>query len=155
MSLSTVKKRLEAKQSLCYQSTAELVSDIRLILGNCAVLSSEVKLLYKNLIIQYCWALCTWPFFCLLACQTVPDVSVAGTKLMQLFEEHLRIIFCDQTFPEIKMEMIPAAPPPYSQVSSLDNTPQPAKRQRICSDSQDAPSCPSGGEGAAWKHIAS
>uniref|UniRef100_A0A3B4VPQ5 RING-type E3 ubiquitin transferase n=1 Tax=Seriola dumerili TaxID=41447 RepID=A0A3B4VPQ5_SERDU len=116
MNLSTVKKRLEAKQSLCYQGTAEFVSDIRLLYGNCAALS-----------------------------ETVTEVTVAGRKLMELFEEHLRIIFSDQTFPEIKVEMIPTAPP-YSQVSSLDNIPQPAKRQRTCSDSQDAPSCPNGEE---------
>ncbi|XP_056242277.1 transcription intermediary factor 1-alpha-like [Seriola aureovittata] len=116
MNLSTVKKRLEAKQSLCYRGTAEFVSDIRLLFGNCAALS-----------------------------ETVTEVTVAGRKLMELFEEHLRIIFSDQTFAEIKVEMIPTAPP-YSQVLSLDNIPQPAKRQRTCSDSQDAPSCPNGEE---------
>ncbi|XP_071349273.1 transcription intermediary factor 1-alpha-like isoform X2 [Trachinotus anak] len=116
-SLSAVRKRLEAKQSLCYQSTAEFVSDIRLIFGNCAALS-----------------------------ETVTEVTVAGRQLMELFEEHLRTIFSDQTFPEIKHEMIPAAPP-YSQVASLDNIPQLAKRQGTCSDSQDAPSSPNGEEG--------
>uniref|UniRef100_A0A3B4WD20 PHD-type domain-containing protein n=1 Tax=Seriola lalandi dorsalis TaxID=1841481 RepID=A0A3B4WD20_SERLL len=99
MNLSTVKKRLEAKQSLCYRGTAEFVSDIRLLFGNCAALS-----------------------------ETVTEVTVAGRKLMELFEEHLRIIFSDQTFAEIKVEMIPTAPP-YSQVLSLDNIPQPAKRK--------------------------
>ncbi|XP_041650486.1 transcription intermediary factor 1-alpha-like [Cheilinus undulatus] len=34
LKLSTVKKRLEAKQSMCYQSSAEFVSDVRLVFGN-------------------------------------------------------------------------------------------------------------------------
>lgn len=46
MKLSTVKKRLEAQQSLCYQSPAEFVSDIRLVFGSCAVLS---EVLYKEI----------------------------------------------------------------------------------------------------------
>ncbi|XP_070687094.1 transcription intermediary factor 1-alpha-like [Pempheris klunzingeri] len=111
--LSTVKKRLESKQSLCYQSPAEFVSDIRLLLGNCAVLS-----------------------------EADAEVIVAS----RMFEDHLRIIFPDQTFPEIKQEMI-ATTPPDSQLSSLDYISQPTKRQRTCSDSKDAPSCPSGVEG--------
>ncbi|XP_070763887.1 transcription intermediary factor 1-alpha-like [Enoplosus armatus] len=114
MYLSPVKKRLEAKQSLCYQSPAEFVSDIRLIFGNCASLSEADM-----------------------------EVAMAGRKL---FEEHLRIVFPDQTFPQIKQEIIPNAPLD-SQPSSLDNISQPAKRQRTCSDSQETPSCPSGEEG--------
>ncbi|XP_040894596.1 transcription intermediary factor 1-alpha-like [Toxotes jaculatrix] len=113
-SLSTVKKRLDTGQSLCYQSAAEFVSDIRLIFGNCAVLS-----------------------------EAATEVTVAGRRLMELFAEQLRIIFSDQTFPEIKLEMIPTAPPD-SQVSSFENISQPAKRQHTCSDSQDTPSCPHG-----------
>uniref|UniRef100_A0A8C9Z448 RING-type E3 ubiquitin transferase n=1 Tax=Sander lucioperca TaxID=283035 RepID=A0A8C9Z448_SANLU len=102
MDLSAVRKRLEAKQSLCYQSPAEFVSDIRLVF----------ELFSKS-------------------------------HFFKLFEEHLRVIFPDQTFPEIKLEMIPTAPPD-SQLSSLDNIFQHAKRQRTYSDSQDTPSCPSG-----------
>ncbi|XP_070827729.1 transcription intermediary factor 1-alpha-like [Chaetodon trifascialis] len=111
MKLSSVKERLEARQSPCYQSPAEFVSDIRLIFGDCAVLSEA-------------------------------DTEVR--KLKELFEEHLRIIFPYQTFPEIKLEMIPTAP-----AESLDNISQPAKPQRTCSDSQDAPSCPGGEEAVA------
>ncbi|TDH09365.1 hypothetical protein EPR50_G00086250 [Perca flavescens] len=118
MDLSAVRKRLEAKQSLCYQSPAEFVADIRLIFGNRAVLS-----------------------------EADAEVAMAAGKLKELFEEHLRVIFPDQTFPEIKLEMIPTAPPD-SQLSSLDNIFQHAKRQRTYSDSQDTPSCPSG-EGVA------
>ncbi|XP_029379401.1 E3 ubiquitin-protein ligase TRIM33-like isoform X2 [Echeneis naucrates] len=115
--LSTVKKRLEAKQSDCYQSTAEFVSDIRLIFGGCAVLT-----------------------------ETVTEVTAAGRKLMQLFEENLGIIFSDRTFPEIKLETIPSVPP-HSEDSSLNNNPKLAKCQCRCSNSQDASSGPKGEAG--------
>lgn len=46
-----------------------------------------------------------------IALQAETEVSVAGRKLKELFEEHLRIIFPDQTFPEIKQEIIPTSPP--------------------------------------------
>ncbi|XP_034733991.1 transcription intermediary factor 1-alpha-like isoform X3 [Etheostoma cragini] len=125
MDLSAVRKRLEAKQSLCYQSPAEFVSDIRLVFGNRAVLSQQAD----------------------------TEVAMAARKLKELFEEHLRVIFPDQTFPEIKLEMIPTAPPD-SQLLSLDKIFQHGKRQRTSSDSQDTPSCPSG-EGVALKHTPS
>ncbi|XP_042352271.1 transcription intermediary factor 1-alpha-like [Plectropomus leopardus] len=114
VNLSTVKKRLEAKHSVCYQSPAEFVSDVRLVFGNYAVIS-----------------------------EADTEVTTAGRKFKELLEEHLRITFPEQTFPEIKLEMIPNAPID-SQLSSLDYISQTAKRQRTCSDSQDAPSCPSG-----------
>ncbi|KAK2917598.1 transcription intermediary factor 1-alpha-like [Channa argus] len=117
VNLFTVKKRLEANQSLCYQSTAEFVSDVRLVFENCAVLR-----------------------------EADTDITMAARKLKQLFQEHLRIMLPEQTFPEIKLEMISTAPAD-SQSSSLDNMCQPAKRQRTCSDSQDAPGCPSGDKG--------
>ncbi|XP_069019024.1 transcription intermediary factor 1-alpha-like [Embiotoca jacksoni] len=115
--LSTVKKRLEA--NLCYQSTAEFVSDIRLIFGNCAAFSEA-------------------------------DDETARTrrKLKDVLEEYLKLIYPDQTFPEIKLEMISTAPPD-SQLSSPDNTCQLAKRQRTCSDSPETTGCPSGAEGVA------
>ncbi|KAM9854818.1 transcription intermediary factor 1-alpha-like [Aulostomus maculatus] len=77
INLSTVKKRLEAKQGVCYQSTAEFVADIRLIFGNCAILS-----------------------------ETDAKVSMTGKKLKEMFEEHLRTIFPGQNFPQIKMEIV-------------------------------------------------
>uniref|UniRef100_A0A3Q3JKF4 RING-type E3 ubiquitin transferase n=1 Tax=Monopterus albus TaxID=43700 RepID=A0A3Q3JKF4_MONAL len=113
MNLFTVKNRLEAEQRATYQSTAEFVSDIRLIFGNCALLSK---------------------------------VTMAHRKLKELFEDHLGIMFPDETFPEIKLEMIPTAPPDF-QVSSLDSISQPAKRQRTCTGSQETPSCPNRVEG--------
>ncbi|XP_047189355.1 transcription intermediary factor 1-alpha-like isoform X1 [Scophthalmus maximus] len=118
MNLSAVKERLEAKQSLCYQSSAEFVSDIRLILGSCGALSEAAS-----------------------------EVTTAGGRFAELFEEHLRIIFPDQTFPEIKREVMPAAPPD-SQVPSADNIFQPAKRQRPCSYPQETAS---GEEGVVLK----
>ncbi|XP_034391369.1 transcription intermediary factor 1-alpha-like [Cyclopterus lumpus] len=114
LNLSAVKKRLEAKTSLCYQSPAEFVSDIRLLFGNCAALS-EVD----------------------------TEVTTADRALQELFEEHLGIMFPQQTFPGIKLETIPPAPA-GSQPSSLDNTSPRAKRQRACSDSQDTASRPGG-----------
>ncbi|KAM7414981.1 hypothetical protein PAMA_019681 [Pampus argenteus] len=119
MNLSTVKKRLEAEQMMCYQITAEFVSDIRLIFGNCAVLN-----------------------------ETDTDVTMAGKKLKGLFEEHLKIVYPHHIFPEIKQEMVPTTPPD----SQLDNKCQPAKRQRTCSDSQNATRFHRGEEGVARSH---
>ncbi|KAE8296054.1 Transcription intermediary factor 1-alpha [Larimichthys crocea] len=116
MKLSTVKKRLEAKQRPCYQSPAEFVSDIRLVFENYNSLS-EVD----------------------------TKVTVAARKLKELFEDHLRVIFPDQTFPEIKLETAP----PDSQLSSLDNISQIAKRRRTCADlDQDTAGCPGREEAA-------
>ncbi|XP_029010668.1 transcription intermediary factor 1-alpha-like isoform X2 [Betta splendens] len=85
MNLVTVKRRLEAKQSLCYQSTAQFAADIRLIFENRERAEAEV--------------------------------APAGRKPTEVFEEHLRTLFPDQTAPEIKLELPPAAP-------SLDKTSQ-------------------------------
>ncbi|KAF3855110.1 hypothetical protein F7725_023165 [Dissostichus mawsoni] len=109
--LSALRKRLEAKQSLCYKSPAEFVSDIRLVLN-----------------------------------QVDAEGRKLGGKLKEQFEEYLKSIFPDQTFPEIKQEMMPSAPPD-SLFSSFDHKSQHAKRLRTCSDSQDTPTCPSGEEG--------
>lgn len=38
--------------------------------------------------------------------QPESEITVAARKLKELFEKHLRIIFPDQTFPEIKLEML-------------------------------------------------
>ncbi|XP_072242360.1 transcription intermediary factor 1-alpha-like [Leuresthes tenuis] len=78
ISLSTVKKRLESKQSLSYQSPAEFVSDIRLIFGNCAVPT-----------------------------EADTEASITRWKVSELFEKHLKLTFPDQTFPEIKLEAPP------------------------------------------------
>ncbi|KAF7664214.1 hypothetical protein LDENG_00184620 [Lucifuga dentata] len=101
--LSTVKRRLEAQQSLSYQTPAEFIADIRLLFRNHAELSE--------------------------ALEADAEVSMAARKLKELFEEHLKIIYPDQTFPEIKMELIAKAPL-VSQPPTLDNTAQSAKHQR-------------------------
>ncbi|XP_059190483.1 transcription intermediary factor 1-alpha-like [Centropristis striata] len=69
MNLSAVKKRLEAEQSLCYQSPADFISDIRLNFGSFVILS-----------------------------EADTEVTTAAKKLKELFEEHLRFTFPDQTF---------------------------------------------------------
>ncbi|KAM4618585.1 transcription intermediary factor 1-alpha-like isoform 2-T2 [Polymixia lowei] len=119
MDLSIVKRRLEAKQSPCYQRPAEFISDIRLIFRNCAAFN-----------------------------EAETEIAVAGRKLEGLFEEHLRIVYPDKTFPEIKMEIVKPATPPVSQPSSPDDISQPSKRQRRCSDPQKSPNSPKGEEDA-------
>ncbi|XP_029952850.1 transcription intermediary factor 1-alpha-like [Salarias fasciatus] len=114
VNLSTVKKRLEAEQGLCYQSSAEFVSDVRLIFGNRALLSESDS-----------------------------ETASKRRRFGELFEERLKALYPEQTFPEIKLEVIPAAPAD-AEPPSLDDTSQITKRQRVCSDSQDAPSRPSG-----------
>lgn len=157
MNLSTVKKRLEAKPSLCYQSSAEFVSDIRLIFGNFAVLSEVPEIELSYCILQLL-TLAKWTFLLfsrsLLPWQNDSESVIKCRKLKELFEEHLKLIYRDQTFPDIKLEMINTAPPD-SHLSSLDNMSQLAKRQRTCSGFQDTPSCPWGEEGVAWKHKSS
>lgn len=87
----------------------------------------------------------------LLSALQADTVTMAGKKLKELFEEHLKIIYPDQTFPEIKMEMVPTAPPD-SQLSCLDNICQPVKRQRTCSDSQDTTGFSEGEGRVVQKH---
>uniref|UniRef100_A0A3Q4HLE1 RING-type E3 ubiquitin transferase n=1 Tax=Neolamprologus brichardi TaxID=32507 RepID=A0A3Q4HLE1_NEOBR len=124
VSFSTVKNRLEAEQSMCYQNPAEFVLDIRLIFGNCVACS-----------------------------ESNTELAVTCMRFKELFEDYLKLIYPDQTFPEIKPEMIQTASPDCqdSQLQSLDNIFPLAKRQRTYSDSQDAPSCHSGEEGIGLK----
>lgn len=61
------------------------------------------------------------------------EIITARMKLKDLFEEHLKTTFPDQTFPEIKLETVPAAPPD-SQLLCLDNEPHTTKRQRTGPD---------------------
>ncbi|KAL4005497.1 hypothetical protein ACER0C_005210 [Sarotherodon galilaeus] len=126
VSFSTVKNRLEAEQSMCYQSPAEFVIDIRLIFGNCVACSE---------------------------CRSNTELAVTCRRFKELFEDYLKLIYPDQTFPEIKPEMIQTASPECqdSQLKSLDNIVPLAKRQRTFSDSQDAPSYLSGEEGIGLK----
>lgn len=47
-------------------------------------------------------------FMVLPTLQTDTEVTMAGKKLKELFEENLRDIFPEQTFPEIKEEATPS-----------------------------------------------
>ncbi|KAL0968015.1 hypothetical protein UPYG_G00261100 [Umbra pygmaea] len=103
MDLTIVKSKLESQQSPCYRSTAEFVSDIRLIFRNCAGFS-EVN----------------------------TEVATAGRDLEKFFEEQLKILYPQRTFPEVKSEVIrpvtpPICPPPPK--ASDEERPQHAKRQ--------------------------
>lgn len=60
--------------------------------------------------------------------QADTNVTMTAKKLKELFEDHLKIIYPDKTFPEIKLEIVPTAP---HQLSCLDNICQPAKHQHI------------------------
>ncbi|KAM9376035.1 transcription intermediary factor 1-alpha-like [Pholidichthys leucotaenia] len=94
MSLSTVKKHLETKPSLCYRSSAEFVSDIRLILENYRAQSEANS-----------------------------KIDLASKKLQQLFEDYLKLIYPDQIFPEIKLEKT-SPHSQHSHLSSADSIPQ-------------------------------
>lgn len=143
MNLVTVKKRLEAQQSLCYQSPAEFISDIRLVFGNCRFLC-EVLLIYVIFFYMFQFLTPHNKVLLLLLAQQ------ADRKLKEQFEEHLKATFPDQTFPEIKLEKMPTASP-KSQASSNDIISQP-KFQRTSSNSEDTPRFPSGKEEVVWKH---
>ncbi|XP_056137642.1 transcription intermediary factor 1-alpha-like [Lampris incognitus] len=106
MDFSTVKRKLESGQTI-YQSPAEFISDVRLIFRNCATLN-----------------------------EADTKVALAGRKLEELFEEHLRIFYPDWTFPEDKMEVINPA------IHPDDKTSQHALCQHRNSDSQSALSTP-------------
>lgn len=114
VNLSTVRRRLEAAQGPSYQSSAEFVSDIRLIFGNKALLSESDS-----------------------------ETASKRRKLGELFEEQLKVIYPNQTFPEIKLEVMSIAPTD-AEPSSLSKISQSPTRQRTCSDSQDAPNHPGG-----------
>ncbi|XP_075998612.1 transcription intermediary factor 1-alpha-like isoform X2 [Genypterus blacodes] len=109
ITLNTVKTRLEAPQSLSYQTPAEFVSDVRLIFRDCVVLSEDDA-----------------------------KAHMTGRTLKELFEEHLKIIYPDQTFSQIKTEQKPVTPL-VCQPSAFNDALQPAKRRRTCSNSQSAP----------------
>ncbi|XP_034144033.1 transcription intermediary factor 1-alpha [Esox lucius] len=111
MDLSIVKSKLESKQSPCYCSPAEFVSDIRLIFRNCAAFN-----------------------------EADTEVATAGRKLERFFEEQLKILYPQRTFPEVKSEIIsPVTTPvsPQHPKASDEESSQHAKRQRRCSESQD------------------
>ncbi|KAG9334932.1 hypothetical protein JZ751_006254 [Albula glossodonta] len=112
MDLSMVKAKLEAKRSAGYGSLEEFVSDVRLIFRNCAEFN-----------------------------EADTEVAAAGKNLEVYFEEQLKGLFPDRTFPEVKAEEVgpstslttPAAPVNEEEEAT------PTKRPRLSSESQDSP----------------
>ncbi|KAJ8401392.1 hypothetical protein AAFF_G00386230 [Aldrovandia affinis] len=103
MDLSMVKGKLEATDSAGYGSPEEFVADMRLIFKNCAEFN-----------------------------EAETEVAAAGKNLEVHFEEQLKGLYPDRTFPEVKAEeagpVLPATPG--------DNDATPAKRPRTSSDLQ-------------------
>lgn len=99
--LHTVRKRLEATESLRYKNLAEFVSDVRLACRNWAtkVLPETVFFSVADDLI-HCIKL-------LPAFQPEPGATTASKRLNVQFEERLRNVFPEHTFPEMKS---PSAP---------------------------------------------
>lgn len=103
--LHTVRKRLEATESLRYKNLAEFVSDVRLACRNWATkvlpqtLRTKVFLSVAHDLIQ-CNKMLT-------AFQPEPGATTASKGLNVQFEERLRNVFPEHTFPEMKS---PSAP---------------------------------------------
>ncbi|XP_062317024.1 transcription intermediary factor 1-alpha-like isoform X1 [Osmerus eperlanus] len=110
MNLATVKNRLESPSSPDYHSPAEFVSDIRLIFRN-PVAHQEPG----------------------------SEVATAARKLERLFEEQLKVVFPERTFPEVKSEVTGPVTPPVSPPSppGLALTSEPLSR---CSEPRGAAS---------------
>ncbi|KAK1790530.1 hypothetical protein P4O66_014412 [Electrophorus voltai] len=75
MDLSKVRSKLEDKQSPGYKSTDCFVADMRLIFKNCATFHKEDT-----------------------------EMSSVGANLENYFEEQLRLLYPDRTFPDVKEE---------------------------------------------------
>ncbi|KAK6309174.1 hypothetical protein J4Q44_G00206370 [Coregonus suidteri] len=111
MVLSIVKSKLESRQSPCYQTPAEFVSDIRLIFRNIAAFN-----------------------------EADTEVATAGRNLERFFEEQLKFLYPERMFPEVKSEVIspvtpPVSPPPPT--TPDEESSQHAKHQRRCSETQE------------------
>lgn len=107
MKLSAVKKRLEDQQSVYYQSPADFVSDVRLVFGNLE-LQVLLKILMHSRPHIFFFFISHFLSYCnkIFPLQPESKITVAARKLKELFEKHLRIIFPDQTFPEIILETL-------------------------------------------------
>ncbi|XP_038854656.1 E3 ubiquitin-protein ligase TRIM33-like [Salvelinus namaycush] len=110
MVLSIVKSKLESKQSPCYQTPSEVVSDIRLIFRNCAAFN-----------------------------EADTEVATAGRNLERFFEEQLKFLYPERIFPKVKSEVISSVTPPVSPPppTTPDESSQHAKHQRRCSETQE------------------
>uniref|UniRef100_A0A4W5QX52 RING-type E3 ubiquitin transferase n=1 Tax=Hucho hucho TaxID=62062 RepID=A0A4W5QX52_9TELE len=111
MVLSIVKSKLESRQSPCYQTPSEFVSDIRLIFRNCAAFN-----------------------------EADTEVATAGRNLERFFEEQLKFLYPERMFPKVKSEVIspvtpPVSPPPPT--TPDEESSQHAKHQRRCSETQE------------------
>ncbi|XP_029115739.1 transcription intermediary factor 1-alpha isoform X1 [Scleropages formosus] len=104
MDLSIVKSKLEAKESPKYKSPNEFVADVRLIFRNCAQFN-----------------------------EADTEVAAAGINLEKYFEEQLKALYPDRTFPEIKAEDAGDSSPTVT----ADETVPPSKRPRQASESQE------------------
>ncbi|XP_060759078.1 transcription intermediary factor 1-alpha isoform X3 [Neoarius graeffei] len=100
MDLSKVRFKLEGKESLSYRSTEDFVADIRLIFKNCATFHKEDT-----------------------------EMSSVGANLESYFEEQLKHLYPDQTFPDVKAEepapAAPAAPSLKDTAETATESPKP------------------------------
>ncbi|XP_055778612.1 transcription intermediary factor 1-alpha-like [Salvelinus fontinalis] len=111
MVLSIVKRKLESRQSPCYQTPSEVVSDIRLIFRNCAAFN-----------------------------EADTEVATAGRNLERFFEEQLKFLYPERIFPKVKSEVISSVTPPVSPpppTTPDEESSQHAKHQRRCSETQE------------------
>ncbi|KAK3518062.1 hypothetical protein QTP70_033281 [Hemibagrus guttatus] len=83
MDLSKVRSKLEGKESPSYRNTEDLVADMRLIFKNCATFHKEDT-----------------------------EMSSVGANLQSFFEEQLKLLYPDRTFPEVKAEEPAPEPEP-------------------------------------------
>ncbi|XP_077079736.1 E3 ubiquitin-protein ligase TRIM33 isoform X2 [Siphateles boraxobius] len=123
MDLTLVKRKLQRKHPLHYKSTAEFVSDVRLVFSNCAKFNEMSRIIQvydeekqSNV-------------------QADSEVAEAGKAVSQRFEEKLLEIFPDQTFPVVaEKETRPEADKEDSEDSD-DDVVQP-KRKRLKVDAE-------------------
>ncbi|XP_046890553.1 transcription intermediary factor 1-alpha-like [Hypomesus transpacificus] len=110
MNLATVKNRLESPSSPDYHSPAQFVSDVRLIFRNPAAHQEPGS-----------------------------EVATAARKLERLFEEQLKVVYPDRTFPEVKTEVTGPVTPPVSPPSTPGLAPAAEPLSR-CSEPRGAAS---------------
>ncbi|XP_030628991.1 transcription intermediary factor 1-alpha [Chanos chanos] len=100
MDLSIVKSKLESRQSPAYKRTEDFVADVRLIFKNCATFHKEDT-----------------------------EMASVGANLESFFEEQLKLLYPDRTFPDVKEEGIaPLAPEEPEQTSSPTPAASPAEK---------------------------
>ncbi|XP_076860925.1 transcription intermediary factor 1-alpha isoform X2 [Brachyhypopomus gauderio] len=114
MDLSKVRSKLEDKQSPGYKNTDDFVADVRLIFKNCATFHKEDT-----------------------------EMSSVGANLESFFEEQLRLLYPDRTFPDVKEERAapetqaaepePPAPEPHT---PEPHTPEPPTPEPLTPEQQ-------------------